>query len=159
MENSQKLTEGLPVAQKFDGRSPACTKLDGNWLKVFWSHNILTESNRRSTGRTESYQKLMVGLPAIRKVHGSWQKVSWSHTKFFGGLLAALKFQGYRQKVSRQHGKLTEVHGRSHDSTESCGDRQKVYQLHRKLMDSFSAARKVDGMWQKFSWLHRIDEN
>ena len=62
MESCGKLTEGLPAAQKFDGRY---------------------------SGRTKILQKLMEGLPAVDKVNGS------------------------KQKFSRLHGKLLEVHGMS----------------------------------------------
>ena len=61
MQSYRKLTEGLIVAQRVEGRRQ----------KVTWPHGNFMEVDGSSPGRKESRLKLTEGLPGAHKVDGS----------------------------------------------------------------------------------------
>ena len=61
---NRKFTEGLTVSWRVVRRSPGCTE---SCQKVFWPHEKLSEVDKRSPGRMESWRRSTAGLSATQK--------------------------------------------------------------------------------------------
>ena len=114
----------------------AVQKVDRMWKKISQPHEKLTEVDGRSPSYTECLRKMTKGLPAhggLTEVNGGYTDGTESQWNFTEGLLVAQKVDGIWQKVTRQHGMLTEVDRRSLGHTNIWRKLTKGFWPHRNL--------------------------
>ena len=162
------LMEGLVAARNVDRRIVAAQIFCGSWLKFFQPCGNFTEGPLAAQKVDEFDRR----SKDARKVDGSWWKVFRSHGKLMKVHRRSPRCKEIWQKLTKGRpliGKLIEVDGRCHRSTESwwCLMESlsmawkvdwswwKASRLLEKLMEGLPFAQKVNGSWWNVYWPYR----